>query len=104
MPILKVMLSSAPDAAQSARIAATLSQLTEQILLKDAQLTSVAITHQPAQYWYVGGASLAEQGKTSFFLDKLVRDETNTATHKSVYIAAVFDSMRALVGDVHDVS
>jgi len=46
MPILNVKVSTAPDAAQSARIAATLTELTARILHKDATLTSVAISHQ----------------------------------------------------------
>lgn len=104
MPILKVMLSSVPDAEQSARIATTLSALTEQILLKDATLTSVAIAHQPAAHWFVGGPSLEAQKKTSFFLDILVTDETNTAAQKAAYISAVFGAMRDLLGELHEVS
>jgi 4-oxalocrotonate tautomerase len=104
MPILNVKLSTAPDAAQSARIAATLSQLTEKILLKDAALTSVAITHQSPEHWFIGGEPLAQQRRHSFFLDILVTDETNTAAQKSAYIAAVFDAMRGLLGELHDVS
>ncbi|MET3132287.1 4-oxalocrotonate tautomerase [Oxalobacteraceae bacterium GrIS 1.11] len=104
MPILKLSLSGRPDAARSAAIAAQLSSLTEQILHKDAALTAVMISHVDAQHWLVGGATLAEQGKTSFFLDILVTDETNTAKQKSAYIAAVFSAMTALLGDLHDTS
>lgn len=104
MPILNVKLSTAPDAALSARVAATLSRLTAQILLKDEALTSVAIAWQPAEHWHVGGASLAQQGKHSFFLDILVTDETNTAAQKSAYIAAVFAAMGELLGELHEVS
>ncbi len=104
MPILNVKLSTAPDTAQSARIATTLSQLTVQILQKDAALTSVAITQQPAEHWFIGGVSLAQARKHSFFLDILVTDETNTAAQKSAYIAAVFAAMRELLGELHEVS
>src|SRR5476649_492485 len=104
MPILNVTLSSAPDAAQSARIAATLSQLTEQILRKDATLTSVAIGHVDPGHWFIGGAALAQQRKSSFLLDILVTDETNTATQKAAYIDAVFSAMRELLGELHEVS
>ena len=104
MPILNVTLSSAPDAAQSARIAATLSQLTEQILLKDVALTSVAIAHVAPAHWFVGGSSLERQARISFFLDILVTDETNTASQKAAYIAAVFGAMAELLGELHEVS
>lgn len=104
MPILNVTLSTAPDAAQSACVAASLSQLTAQILQKDAALTSVAIAHVDPAHWFIGGATLAQQRKTSFFLDILITDETNTATQKAAYIDAVFTAMRELLGELHEVS
>ena len=94
MPILNLSLSSAPDARQSAAIAATLSQLTAQLLHKAPELTSVAISHLDAAHWFVGGPSLQAQGKTSFFLDILISDETNTAAEKAAYITAVFAAMQ----------
>jgi 4-oxalocrotonate tautomerase len=104
MPILNVSLSTRPDPEQSSAVAAALARLTEQILHKDAALTSVAITHVEPAHWFVGGAPLARQGKTSFFLDILVTDETNTAAQKGAYIAAVFKEMAALLGELHEVS
>lgn len=104
MPILNLTLSTAPDAARSARIAATLTQLTESLLNKDAALTAVVIAHQPPAHWFVGGASLTGLQRASFFLDILVTDETNTASQKAAYIQAVFAAMSGLLGDVHPVS
>jgi len=104
MPILKVSLSGQADAARSAAVAAVLARLTASILHKDAALTSIALTHVDPQHWFVGGAALAESGKSSFFLDILITDETNTAREKSAYIAAVFAAMADLLGDLHDVS
>lgn len=106
MPILNVTLSTTPDAAQSARVAATLTQLTAQILQKDAALTSVAIGHVDAAHWFIGATALAQQQppKATFFLDILITDETNTATQKAVYIDAVFNAMRELLGELHEVS
>lgn len=104
MPILHLRLSTAPDARQSAAIAATLSTLTAQLLHKAPELTSVAISHLDAAHWFVGGPSLQEQGKASFFLDILISDETNTAAEKAAYIAAVFAAMREHLGALHDVS
>lgn len=104
MPILNLQLSTAPDARQSAAIAATLSSLTAQLLHKAPELTSVAIRHLDAAHWFVGGPSLQVQGKASFFLDILISDETNTAAEKAAYIAAVFAAMQEHLGDLHDVS
>lgn len=104
MPILNLRLSTPPDARQSAAIAATLSQLTAQLLHKAPELTSVAVSHVDAAHWFVGGPALQAQGKTSFFLDILISDETNTAVEKAAYIAAVFAAMQACLGELHEVS
>ena len=104
MPILNLRLSTPPDARQSAAIAATLSQLTAQLLHKAPELTSVAISHLDAAHWFVGGPSLQAQGKASFFLDILISDETNTAAEKAAYIAAVFAAMHEHLGALHEVS
>jgi 4-oxalocrotonate tautomerase len=58
----------------------------------------------PAQHWYIGAASLAQQEKASFFLDIKITDETNTAIEKAAYIKAVFEEMGALLGPLHNVS
>lgn len=104
MPILNVVLSTPPDIAQSSIIAAKLSQLTAAILHKDPVLTSVAISHIAPAHWFLAGYSLDEQGKTSFFLDIRITDETNTAREKANYIAAVFKTMSELLGHLHDTS
>lgn len=108
MPILKLQLSGAPDAQGSAALAATLaaalSRLTAELLHKAPELTSVAISHVDPAHWFVGGPSLQAQQKHSFFLDILVTDETNTATEKSAYVAAVFAAMQAALGQLHEAS
>ena len=104
MPILNVQLSTTPDASQSAAIAATLSRLTAELLHKAPELTSVAIRHLDCTHWFVGGSSLQQQGKTSFFLDVLISDETNTAVEKAAYIAAVHAAMALALGPLHEVS
>ena len=104
MPILDLRLSGAPDAQQSAALAATLSRLTQQILHKAPELTSVAVSHLDPAHWFVGGPALQDQSKTSFFLDVLISDETNTATEKARYIAAVHAAMQAALGELHEVS
>ncbi|MES2261852.1 MAG: 4-oxalocrotonate tautomerase [Pseudomonadota bacterium] len=104
MPILNVTLSTEPDAALSERVAGELLRLTGDILHKAPALTSIAIHYVPAAHWHVGGSSLARQQKNSFFLDIKITDETNTATEKAAYIAAVFARMREVIGELHEVS
>jgi 4-oxalocrotonate tautomerase len=101
MPILTVLLSTPPAIAQSKMVAKCLSALTAEILHKKSEVTSIAITHIDPEHWFVDGASLAEQAKSSFFLDIRITDETNTAEEKALYIEAVFDEMGRLLGPLH---
>jgi 4-oxalocrotonate tautomerase len=101
MPILTVLLSTTPDVAVSAKVAATLSRLTAQILHKKPELTSIAISHVDPAHWFVGGPSLVAQKRTSFFLDIRITDETNTADEKARYIDAVFKEIGVLLGELH---
>ena len=104
MPILNLRLSTAPDAQQSAAIAATLSRLTHELLHKAPELTSVIVSHAEPVHWFIGGAPLEEQGSSSYFLDVLISDETNTAAEKARYLAAVHAAMQAALGGLHDTS
>jgi len=104
MPILNVTLSTAPDAALSARVADTLSQLTASLLGKNPAVTAVAISHVDPAHWFVAGKSLAEHGKASFFLDTRITDGTNTKDEKAAYVAAVFTRIGELIGPIHEES
>lgn len=101
MPIVTVLLSTPPSVTQSETVTATLSRLTTDILHKKPELISVAITHVDPALWFVGGASLVAQNKTSFFVDIRITDETNTAEEKARYIDAVFHAMAELLGALH---
>jgi len=104
MPILNVRVGAVrtPDLARS--IAATLLELTASILGKDPRLTSIAIDWVDPADWFVGGRSLAEQGKTSFYFDIRVTDESNTKDEKARYLRGVFAALRGLLGDLHEES
>lgn len=101
MPILQVTLSGQPDPTLAGAVAQKLSALTAQLLHKDPALTSVAVTFVSAEHWFVGGPSLAEAGRTSFWLDIAVVDGTNTKDEKAAYIAAVYEAMDGLLGSLH---
>jgi len=104
MPILNVRVGAVrtPDLARN--IAATLLELTASILGKDPRLTSIAIDWVDRADWFVGGRSLAEQGKTSFYFDIRVTDESNTKDEKARYLRGVFAALRGLLGDLHEES
>ena len=104
MPILNVKVGAVrtPDLARN--IAATLLELTASILGKDPRLTSIAIDWVDPADWFVGGRSLAEQGKTSFYFDIRVTDESNTKDDKARYLREVFPALHGLLGDLHEES
>ncbi|MEP9352795.1 4-oxalocrotonate tautomerase family protein [Xanthobacter sp. KR7-65] len=97
MPILNVKLSGPPDDALAAEVAATLSALTARILRKDPALTAVAVSFVPAEHWFVGGPALSAKKRSSFFLDILVVDGTNTKDEKAAYLDAVYAAMAGLL-------
>jgi 4-oxalocrotonate tautomerase len=104
MPILNVKISAAPSPELVAAVAETLLDLTTRILHKKRELTAIAIDFVPPEHWVVGGKTLAEQRKRSFYFDIKIVDGTNTKDEKAAYIAAAFDAFARLLGDLHDES
>ena len=104
MPILNIQISATPDRFPARAVNDILMRHTGEILKKVAPLTAISVTYTPREQWFVGGKTLAELGKSSFYLDIKVSDETNTATEKAEYIRAVYADMEKLLGDVHEVS
>ncbi|OYT99923.1 MAG: 4-oxalocrotonate tautomerase [Burkholderiales bacterium PBB1] len=104
MPIINVKVSAQKSAAMSARIAETLLELTTRILRKDPEVTSIAIEYVDPEDWIVAGRSLADQGKSSFYFDIKITDETNSKAEKAQYIGEAFEAFAGLLGDLHDES
>ena len=104
MPILNVKVSAKPSAELTHRIAETLLELTTRLLGKKREVTSIAIDYVDPAHWVVGGRTLAEQRKSSFYFDIRVTDETNTKAEKAQYIREAFDAFAALLGDLHEES
>lgn len=101
MPIISVAITTPPDAARSARIAETVTELTRLHLRKDPTVTAVAISHIDPLHWFAGGRSLAAQGMESFWLDIKVVDGTNTKSELAEYVSAIFAAFGTLLGPVH---
>ena len=104
MPILNVKIGAAKKQGLGGRVATTLLELTASVLGKDPRLTSIAIDWVDPSDWFVGGRSLAEQDKTSFYFDIRITDESNTKDEKARYLREVFAAMRGLLGDLHEES
>ena len=104
MPILNVKVSQAASTELTQAISEILLELTTRILRKKRELTAIAIDYVPPQHWIVGGSSLADQGKNSFYFDIKVVDGTNTKDEKAQYISEVFSAFGKLLGQVHEES
>ena len=104
MPIINVKVSAKKSSEMTRAIASTLFELTGRILKKKQEVTSIAISYIDTDDWIVGGKSLAELGKASFYFDIKITDETNTKAEKAQYIAESFAAFRELLGELHEVS
>jgi 4-oxalocrotonate tautomerase len=104
MPILNVKVSKPKSPELTRAISDLLLDLTTRILGKKREVTSIAIDYVDPDSWVVGGAPLSEQGKSSFWFDIRVTDETNTKDEKAQYIREAFDGFARLLGDLHEES
>ncbi len=104
MPILNMKISTNRSAEMTSKIASILMDNTTRILHKDPLVTSILIEHVDPENWIVGNKSLKEQGKSSFYLDIKITDETNTKSEKAKFIREVFDTLAALLGNLHNES
>ena len=104
MPYLNVKLSAPESPQTTEQIASTLTALTTDVLKKKRELTSVAIEYISAQRWYIGGASLAAQKTTTFYLDVKITEGTNTKNEKAHYVQRVFAAVESVLGTLHPAS
>ncbi|MFD1709667.1 4-oxalocrotonate tautomerase [Ottowia sp. GY511] len=104
MPILNVKVAAEASPALTRDIATMLLDLTSRILHKKPEVTAIAIDYAKPDQWLVGGALLSEQGKSSFYMDIKITDETNTKDEKAEYIRAVYAQFQRLLGEVHEES
>jgi 4-oxalocrotonate tautomerase len=102
MPIITVKVAPRrPVENLEQAVAATVADASTTILRKKAELTAVIVERVDPRTWFAGGATLAAQQASSFWLEIKVVDGTNTKDEKEAFIAAVFDRMSALLGDLH---
>ena len=101
MPILNVKVSAKKSTEMTKAISGILLDLTTRILHKKPEVTSIAIDYVDPADWIVAGRSLSEQGKSSFYFDIKITDETNSKAEKAQYIREVYDAFSKLLGDLH---
>jgi 4-oxalocrotonate tautomerase len=104
VPILNVKVSGPKSPELTSQISGLLLELTTSILKKKRELISIAIDYVDPDDWIVGGKSLSEQGKRSFYFDIKITDETNTKDEKARYIRAAFDGFATILGNLHEES
>ena len=104
MPILNVKIASPQSSELTEQVAEMLLDITTRILHKKRELTAVAIDYVDPATWLVAGESLAKQGKSSFYFDIKVVDETNTKAEKAQYIEEAFAGFSRILGNVHEES
>lgn len=104
MPIVTVLVGAARTPALTQAVAGALIDRTVNTLGKRPDLISVAIRYVDPADWFVGGRSLADQGKHSVFVDIRVTDETNTKDQKARYIAEVYADLARVLGPLHEES
>jgi 4-oxalocrotonate tautomerase len=104
VPILNVKVSAKKSAGLTRSISGILLDLTTRILRKKPEVTAIAIDYVDPDDWIVAGKSLSEQGKSSFYFDIKITDETNSKAEKAQYIREVFDAFSKLLGNLHEES
>jgi len=98
MPYLDLKISGPCLPETIARFAARMTNLVVDVLGKKRELTAVAVQCVTPGHWYVGGRSLTDQGRASFFLEVNVTAGTNTADEKAEFVAAAFAAAEGILG------
>jgi 4-oxalocrotonate tautomerase len=104
MPMLNVQVAATRSDELTGKIASTLLELTSRLLGKQPGVTAIAISYVDPRDWITGGRTLAEQKRTSFFLDVKITDETNTKAEKASYVREIFAAFARLLPDLHEES
>lgn len=104
MPILNVKVSGTKSPELTRQISELLLDLTTRILKKKREVTAIAIDYVDPDNWIVGGTSLSDQRKSSFYFDIKITDETNTKDEKALYIEEAFKGLGQILGDLHEES
>lgn len=104
MPYIDVAVSHDPDPDFALALARDISERTTRVLGRVYAHTAVTVRFVPRAHWIVGGRSLAELGRASFWLDVKVTSGTTTKAQKAAYLEEIVALMRERLGELHEVS
>ena len=104
MPHIAIQLSGPRDAQRQQQISRAVSQLTQSILHKRAEVIAITFEQIADEDRWIGGQTLAELGQSAFQLYISITDETNTKAEKAQYLQAVFETMQTHCPRLHATS
>jgi 4-oxalocrotonate tautomerase len=105
MPMITVRYVTPQNRPELRReIADLAARLAAEHLHKDPKVTAVLVEPADGAGWFVAGRRPTEDGLSAFWLDIKITNGTNVKSDASAFIAAVFSSMSALLGPVHEES
>jgi 4-oxalocrotonate tautomerase len=104
MPILNVKVSAKKSPELVTDIVAHLTDITSRILKKKREVTAITIDFVEPDAWSVGGQLLSDLGRSSFYFDIKITDETNTKDEKAQYIQEAFDGFARILGKLNEES
>lgn len=104
MPIINVKISAKKSPELIRQISDLLLDLTSRILGKKRGVTAITIDFVDHECWIIGGLSLNDQNRNSFYFDIKITDETNTKDEKELYIKEAFSGFEKILGNLHEKS
>jgi 4-oxalocrotonate tautomerase len=104
MPILNVKVSAKKSPELVTKIVDHLTDITSRILKKKREVTAITIDFVEPDAWSVGGQLLSDLGRSSFYFDIKITDETNTKDEKAQYIQEAFEGFARILGKLNEES
>lgn len=104
MPIITIQVGAQRQDDLTRQISEAVAALTRDVLKKKPELTAMTVQYIDPRDWIIAGQSLAAQGKSSFFLDIRITDETNSKDEKAAYVAGIFAAFQQLLPSLHEES
>lgn len=104
MPYLRVTVSAEQSQDMTSKVVSFLTEHTAALLGKKVEVISIAIDYLSPTHWAIGGKTLAEQNKASFYLEIKITDGTNLKQEKAEYIQKVYAEFESMLGPIHPAS
>src|SRR5688572_29190126 len=96
MPFVSARLCATPSASLTARTVLALTDLTEKVLGKERERTTVVVEYVPESQWGRGGAIPAR----GFYVEVKITSSTNSRDDKARYVREVNRALQSLLGGI----